>query len=373
MPKYYKKKTTKKYKFRRRYGRRRRAASKIQKYVRNYIARKRGKRRIRSFARRRLNYSMNSLAAMSKVYSFSTYLERHMVPQDNYFVDDTNTGVTAAGILCGSKNGTAPSFVGQLQIALRCGPLGMFDSSVPVSNFRSLNSRCDDVMSQWKSFKIVSTKFTFTPVDSGRAQLDTQRQSTSVTNNATSNVAFKNLIAAFVIDQGNRGTINPVELCGSQAWQAPQAGPPPAGTISSGKVYSLGGDTANLCDVSVRKRLVSSTDRKSFSFTIYPVKKDSPIYQIKTVLRSLTSTPTDYIRQSGWASCDDWIKMFTGAWSSAAELPNNALFNGTLSTPPLSVGIVLPTRFDYAGNPLQIPLWRVIVTQKVRFKGLRST
>jgi len=227
-------------------------------------------------------------------------------------------------------------------------------------------------MSQWKSFKIVSTTFRFTPVDSGRAQLDTQRQSTAVTNNASSNVAFKNLLAFFVIDQGNRD-INPVELCGSQAWAAPQSGPPPAGTISSGKVYSLGGDTANLCDTSVRKRLVSSYDRKSFSFTIYPVKKESPIYQIKTVLRSLTSTPTDYIRQSGWASCDDWIKMFTGAWSSAAELPNNSLFCGTLSTPALSCGIVLPTRFDYAGNPLQIPLWRVQVTQKVRFKGLRST
>ncbi len=120
-----------------------------------------------------------------------------------------------------------------------------FDATVPVSNFRALNSRVDDVFSQWKSFRVKSTTYRFEPVSSGRSYLDTQTIPSGTTENATSSVDFRNILAWFVIDNGNRD-INSNELVGSDAWQAPQPGPPPAGVINSGKVFSLGSDTANL-------------------------------------------------------------------------------------------------------------------------------
>ena len=351
----YKKKTT--------------AAKKVQRVVRSYIARKKARRYIKSYARRRMNYSMNSLAHMTKTTSFSSYLERHMVPANNFFVDDTNVGVTTAGILCGSKSSVAPAFLGQLQLALRAGPGGFFDASIPVSNFRTINSRVDDVFSQWKSFRVKSTTYTFTPVQTGRGDLDAQTNS-AVLNNASAQVDYHNLLCWFVIDQGNRD-INPNEI---MTWSAPLPGPPPLGLLNSGKLYSLGSDTANLCDTSVKKRVVSSSDRRSFKFTVYPPKKDAPIYQNKGVLRSLTSQPTDELRLGTWASCDDWSKFNTGGWSSAAELPNNAIFGAfTGQGAPLSVGMVTPIRFDAAGNALQCPMWRISVKQVIEFKGLRST
>lgn len=366
-----KRKYTKK-KYPRKYPKRKRKST-VTREVDRMVIRKRAKRRIQRYAQNRVNRNMNSLSHMSKTYSFSSYLERHMVPQDNFFVDDTNQSAVTAGILCGSKNVAAPSYAGQLQVALRCGPGGFFDASIPVSNFRSINSRVDDVMSQWKSFRVKSTTYRFEPVDSGRGHCDTQIPPTGSTENVTTDIDFKNLLAWFVIDNGNRD-INTNELVGSDAWQAPQPGPPPTGLLNTGKVFSLGSDTANLTDTSVKRRLVSSNDRKSFTFTIYPPKKESPLYQSKEVLRSLTSNPTDYLRAGAWASCDDWNKMFTGAWSTAAELPNNAAFNGTLGqVAPLSVSCILPTRYDAAGNVLQIPLWRVSVKQLIEFKGLRAT
>ena len=235
---------------------RRGAATRVQKCVRRFITAKRARRSMRAYARRRVSRSMNSLSSMSKTYSFSTYLERHMVPQDNFFTDDTNQKITSAGIICSSKNNTAPSFAGQCNLALRCGPGGFFNVAQPINSFSPLNSRVDDVFSQWKSFKIISTTYTFEPVDLGRGDLDTERQSAAVTNNATSHIDTKNQLAWFVIDQGNRD-IDPLELCGQRAWQAPLPGPPPAGILNSGKVYSLGSDTGNLCDTSVKRRLFS--------------------------------------------------------------------------------------------------------------------
>lgn len=311
----YSKKTYKKKRYRKK-------KNPVSRAVNRMITQKRAKRRMRTYAKNRVNRTMNSLSSMSKTYSFSSYLERHMCPSDNYYLDDTNQNVSTAGILCGSKNTVSPSTAGQLQIALRCGPGGFFDASVPVNNFRAINSRVDDIFSQWKSFRVKSTTYRFEPVDSGRGHLDTLIPSAGLApKNATSDVDFKNLLAWFVIDNGNRD-INQNELVGSNAWQAPLPGPPPAGVFNSGKVFSLGSDTANLTDTSVKRRLVSSSDRKSFSFTIYPPKKESPLYQTKEVLRSLTSTPTDYLRAGAWASCDDWTKMNTGGWSTTAELPN---------------------------------------------------
>ncbi|MBA7675973.1 hypothetical protein ES703_84212 [subsurface metagenome] len=358
---------------RRRY-RRHTAAKKVQRAVRAYVVRKKARRKIVSYARRRLNSSMNSLANMSKTTSFSSYLERHMCPADNWFVDDTNISTTpyySAGILCGSKNTVSPSFRGQLQLALRCGPGGFFDASVPVSNFRPINSRVDDVMSQWKSFRIKSTTWTFEPVGTGRQGVDAERNVATVSSsNGTSAVDYKNLLCWFVIDQGNR-EINANEI---MTWSAPLSGTPPVGLTNSGKLCSLGSDTANLCDTSVKRRLCNSSDRKTFKFTIYPPKKESPLYQFKNVVRGLTSAPQDYLRPGAWAQCDDWTKFFTGAWSSAAELPNNAAFGSSLGqVAPLSISMITPVRFDANGVPVQVPMWRVSVKQVIEFKGLRST
>lgn len=193
-------------------------SSATSRAVKQIYTKRRAARYVKRKAVHRLNRSMNSLSSMSKTYSFSSYLERHMVPSDNYYLDDTNQNVSTAGILCGSKNAVAPSFGGQLQIALRAGPGGFFDASIPVSNFRSINSRVDDVFSQWKSFKIISTTWRFEPVDSGRGYLDTQIPTAASTKNTTSSVDFRNLLAWFVIDQGNRD-IDTSQLVGTAAWQ----------------------------------------------------------------------------------------------------------------------------------------------------------
>jgi len=191
---------------------RRKRKTPVSREVSRQITRKRAKRRIQRYAQNRVNRTMNSLSNMSKTYSFSSYLERHMVPSDNYFLDDTNQNVTTAGIICGSKNTVAPAYSGQLQIALRAGPGGFFDPSVPISNFRAINSRVDDVFSQWKAFRVKSTTYRFEPVDSGRGHLDTLIPSSGLApKNATSDVDFKNLLAWFVVDNGNRD-INPTEL-----------------------------------------------------------------------------------------------------------------------------------------------------------------
>ena len=368
----YRKRTTRRKRPYRR--KRKRGKATVRTAVRQIYRKRKAYRYVRNRAARRLNYSMNSLASMSKTTSFSSYLERHMCPPENWFTDDTNISATpyfSAGILCGSKSTVAPSYAGQMQLALRCGPGGFFDASVPVSNFRPINSRVDDVMSQWKSFRVKSTTWTFEPVGTGRQGVDAERNGvTATSSNGTSQVFYHGLLCWFVIDQGNR-EINTNEI---MTWSAPLSGTPPVGLLNSGKLCSLGSDTANLCDTSVKRRLLNSTDRKAFKFTIYPPKKESPLYQVKNVVRGLTSAPQDYLRAGAWAQCDDWIKFFTGGWSSAAELPNNAAFGSTLGqVAPLSISCITPVRFDDSGLPVQVPMWRVSVKQVIEFKGLRST
>lgn len=355
--------------YKRRYKRRyKRKGGAVKRKVKAHFVRRKAKRVISRIYTKRSNRSYNSLAARSKVMTFSCFLPKRAVPADNYFTDDTNV-IAGEGVICGSSTGSATTNPGTLQIALQCGPVGFYDTATVGSNFKALTSEVDEVMSMYKSYRILSTKYTFTPFDSGRGLVDGNLLNTATIKNANSRINYKNLLFWSVVDNGTRNK-EPTELVGSNAWGPPLAGPNP--TPFSGYKYSLNSDTANLNDKTVKCRYINSSDRKSFSITVYPTPRNSPLWNIKSVIRNSASVPIAELRAGGWYQTEDWTDFKNGAWTGA-QAPNNAVFGGTQQHSPLSLGCRLPQRYDNTGSDAQVPLYRVIVTQKVKFRGLIST
>ena len=362
----YRRRTTRrKYPYRKR-KRRSSAATTVQRAVRSHFRRRKAKRIVRRIYRRRANRRANSLYTATHVETFKCLLPKRAVPVGNYFTDDLNiTG--DEGVLCGQASVSDP---GLLQVALTATAGGFFDSTATPNNFKAFNDRVLSVMKQYKSYRVMSTTFSFTPFNSGRGLLDMQEQSLPSVQNSISALSYKNLFLWSVIDNGQRH-FEPTELVGSLAWKAPLPGPGPALNFSGHKYSISSSDSVNICDKSVKCRYVSSTDKKGFSITVYPPKKMSPLWQIKEIIRTTASIPTDYMRPGGWYHCADWEDFQGNAWlpSPSPEGANYAAFGGVQLTPPLSIGLRLNQRLDSTGSPEQIPWARVIVSQKIMFKG----